>query len=59
VTDHDFGERVFTVELFKARRCDQYRAVFGDRQHPKALGWSGVLAQLRKALPRVMSERAL
>ena len=57
VTRFDFGEERHTFELRRSRRCDQY-AVLVDGKPWKVTGLSGVLEGLRKAMPRVLSERA-
>lgn len=46
-----------TIELFRTRRIDSYRAVVdGQEWHPR-IGWSRVLDGLRRALPRLLSPR--
>lgn len=57
VEDFDFGHRVHVIELHRTGRVDQYRAVVDGVVWKRRIGWSGVLAGLRKALPRVMSPR--
>lgn len=54
----DFGEQRHVFELRRTRRCDQF-AVTVDGKPWKVAGLSAVLEGLRKATPRVMSERAL
>ncbi len=53
----DCGEERHVFELRRTRRCDQY-AVLVDGTLWKVSGLSGVLAGLRKSLPRVLSDRA-
>jgi hypothetical protein len=50
------GER-HVFELHRSRRIDVYR-VMVDGQPWRCTGLSGVLEGLRKAMPRVISERA-
>ena len=50
------GSHIF--ELRKARRCDQFR-VSVDGQPWKIAGLARVLEGIRKATPRMLSERAL
>lgn len=59
VIDYDFGERAHTINLYKTPRVDQYRAVVDGVEWRRRIGWSGVLAGLRKALPRVASTRSI
>lgn len=51
----DDSRHVF--ELRRSRRIDQYR-VYIDGQPWRVVGLSGVLEGLRKATPRLLSERA-
>jgi hypothetical protein len=54
VTDYDTGEPVtHTIELYKSNRIDCYRAVVDGAPWKDRIGWSKILAGLRKALPRV------
>lgn len=50
-------ESAHVFELRKAQRIDQYR-VYIDGQPWRVAGLSAVLAGLRKATPRLLSERA-
>lgn len=54
----DFGHEQHVFELRKTRRVDTY-AVYVDGKPWKRSGLSGVLEGIRKACPRVMSQRAL
>jgi hypothetical protein len=55
IADFDFGEKVHTLNLYRTRRVDCY-AVHVDGQPWRAsMGWSRILAGLRKSLPRVRS----
>ncbi len=53
----DFGVERHEFELRKTNRCDVY-AVTIDGKKWKKSGLTGVLDELRKALPRVISSRA-
>lgn len=54
----DFGEQRNVFELRRTRRVDCY-AVTVNGMPWKVSGLSGVLEGIRKACPRVLSERAL
>lgn len=53
IQDYDFGERIHTLDLYKTDRIDCYRVVVDGRPWQDRLGWSKILAGLRKSLPRV------
>lgn len=53
----DFGHDSHTFEMHRTGRVDRY-AVKVDGKPWKVSGLSGVLEGLRKAMPRVLSERA-
>ena len=53
ITDYDFGERVHTIDLYRTDRVDCYRVVADGRPWKDRMGWSKILAGLRKSLPRV------
>ena len=55
VIDYDFGERVHTLDLYRTNRVDCYRVVADGNQWKDRIGWSGVLAGIRKSFPRVSS----
>jgi hypothetical protein len=55
ITDYDFGEKVHTLDLYRTPRIDCYAVhVDGQPWRPR-MGWSRILAGLRKSLPRVGS----
>ena len=61
VIDYDFGPRIHTMRLYRSGRVDQYLA-FADGKPwqpdgQKRVGWSRVLAGMRKGMPRVMGPR--
>jgi hypothetical protein len=49
--------RTHTIELFRTRRIDSYRAVINGAEWKPVVGWSRVLDGLRRALPRLLSQR--
>lgn len=53
IEDYDFGHRVHVLELHKTDRIDCYRVVADGVEWKKRIGWSKVLAGLRKSMPRV------
>lgn len=54
ITDHDGPEpRVHRMELRRSNRIDCYDAYVDGKIWRQRIGWSKVLAALRKALPRV------
>ena len=57
VEDFDFGHVTHVFELRRTRRVDSY-AVTVDGKPWQIVGMSKVLEGMRKAMPRVMSERA-
>lgn len=59
VVDHDFGEVTHRIDLYRTARVDCYRAVADGRPWKNRIGWSRVLATLRKSFPRLPSPRSL
>lgn len=55
VIDYDFGRREHRLALYRTRRVDCYRVEVDGRPWADSMGWSRILAGLRKALPRVGS----
>ncbi len=55
VIDYDFGERIHTLDLFRTDRVDCYRVVADGVEWKRRVGWSRILAGLRKSMPRVSS----
>lgn len=53
IEDFDFGHQVHVLELFRTNRIDCYRVVADGVEWKRRIGWSGILAGLRKAMPRV------
>ena len=54
----EFGEPPRVFELRKSRRCDSYN-VFVDGEFWRKAGITRVLEGVRKACPRVLSQRAI
>ena len=54
VIDYDSGAPVHhQIDLHKTNRIDQFRAVVDGIEWKKRIGFSGVLAGIRKSMPRV------
>ena len=59
IIDYDFGERRHVIELYRTNRIDSYRVVADGQEWKAMCGWSGVLAGIRRALPRLASMRRM
>jgi hypothetical protein len=55
ILDHDFGTVEHVVRLYRTSRVDCYRVEIDGKPWQDRIGWSKILAGLRKALPRVSS----
>lgn len=55
IVDFDFGEKVHTLDLYRTNRIDMYRVHVDGQPWKDRMGWSRILAGLRKSLPRVGS----
>jgi len=54
VIDYDMGMYdQHQIDLYKTSRIDQYRAVVDGKEWKQRIGFSGVLAGIRKSLPRM------
>ena len=53
VEDWDFGHSVHVLELHRTNRVDCYRVIADGVEWKERIGWSKILAGLRKSLPRV------
>lgn len=53
VIDHDFGTVEHRLDLYQTSRIDCYRVVADGVEWQPRMGWSRVLAALRRSLPRV------
>lgn len=56
IEDWDFGHRVHVIELHRTSRIDCYRVVADGQPWKRRVGWSQILAGLRKALPRLSAQ---
>ena len=57
IIDYDFGEMRYEMDLYRTSRIDCYKAVVNGKVWKFRVGWSGVLAGIRKSLPRVKGLR--
>ena len=54
VINFDFGKKVVNImRLYKTGRIDQYRAEANGKPWKDKIGLSGILAGIRKSMPRV------
>jgi len=53
IRDFDFGEKIHTLDLYRTDRVDCYRVVAYGVEWKERIGWSKILAGLRKSMPRV------
>jgi hypothetical protein len=53
IEDFDFENKVHVMELCKSDRVDCYRVVVDGVPWKERIGWSRILAGLRKSMPRV------
>jgi hypothetical protein len=53
IRDFDFGEKIHTLDLYRTDRVDCYRVVADGAEWKERVGWSKILAGLRKSMPRV------
>ena len=53
IEDWDFGHKVHVLELHRTNRVDCYRVVADGVEWKDRVGWSKILAGLRKSMPRV------
>lgn len=59
VTDYDTGQPVtHTLDLYRTRRIDQYRAEADGKPWKEKIGWSKILEKLRKSHQRLPSPRS-
>ena len=57
ITDYDSGEPItHKLELYKTDRIDCYKVLVDGKLWKNRIGWSNILAGIRKALPRLTSE---
>lgn len=55
VESFDFGHETHVIDLYRTSRIDCYRVAIDGRPWKDRIGWSKILAGLRKSLPRVSS----
>jgi len=53
VTDYDYGDVTHVFECFKTNRVDCYRVLIDGKLWKKRVGWSNILAVIRKGFIRV------
>lgn len=53
IEDFDFEQKIHVIELFRSDRVDCYRVVVDGVPWKERIGWSRILAGLRKSMPRV------
>lgn len=53
IEDFDFGHRIHVLEMHRTNRRDCYRVVADGKPWKDRIGWSAILAGLRKSMPRV------
>ena len=57
ITDNDSGEPItHKLEQYKTDRIDCYKVLVDGKLWEKRIGWSNILARIRKALPRLARE---
>ena len=57
ITDYDSGEPItHKLELYKTDRIDCYKVLVDGKLWKMRIGWSNILAGIRKALPRLARE---
>ncbi|MFQ6372112.1 hypothetical protein [Shewanella sp. YIC-542] len=57
ITDYDNGiPTTHTLALYKTNRIDCYRVIVDGKLWKERIGWSNILAGIRKALPRLSRE---
>ena len=57
IIDYDSGEPItHKLELYKTDRIDCYKVLVDGKLWKQRIGWSNILAGIRKALPRLARE---
>lgn len=51
----DFGYEMHVMEMYRTNRIDCFRVVVNGKEWKPRIGWSRILAGLRKSLPRIGS----
>ena len=52
IRDFDFGEKIHTLDLYRTDRRDCYKVIADGVEWKERIGWSKILAGLRKSMPR-------
>lgn len=55
IINYDFGEETHILDCYRSNRIDCFRVEVDGKQWEKRIGFSRILAGIRKALPRVQS----
>lgn len=55
ITDYDFGEVTHQVDCYRSSRVDCYRVEVDGKAWKERIGWSNILATVRKGFIRVRS----
>lgn len=53
VVDFDFGKKAHTLKLYKTNRVDLFRVECDGKVWKDGVGFSNILARIRKSMPRV------
>ena len=53
IEDWDFSHKIHVLELHRTNRRDCYRVTVDGQPWKDRIGWSAILAGLRKSMPRV------
>lgn len=57
ITDYDQGVPMYhKLEMYKTDRIDCYKVLVDGKLWKKRIGWSNILAGIRKALPRLLRQ---
>lgn len=56
ITDYSGKPITRKLELYKTDRIDCYKVVVDGKLWKERIGWSNILAGIRKALPRLLRE---
>ena len=56
IVDYDLGQRtVHRLDLYRSDRVDCYDVIADGKPWRRRVGWSRILAGLRKSMPRLLS----
>ena len=59
IESREFGHEIHDMDLYRSDRIDCFRVVVDGHLWKSRIGWSQILAGLRKSMPRVGSSRSL